>query len=342
MAFPVPKEISMVQGIELTVSRVALTISTVLGVMHRISLYLEDFLWYHHLGLLAALESQEFAAQGLEVELVCPDYHTQGLDKVARGEIDFALSEPIHALPLQVQGKSVVAIAQLFELQGSSVMARANTVKTAADFVGKRLGYPTAPSPNGPAILRQVAYSQGVVLDPKSVHRVVSGSDLLGALERDAADIVLVTAQHSILLAQQKQLPVTLFSTEAAGIPSFGHNVLVTRQAVIAMHPDVIRRLLRAIAQGTQRVQTDWAYARALAQKHIMFPPEPGEAFLQQTLPVLTTNLQQPPTLWQQVQQWMCEIGLLRHRIPTERLFTNEFALQLGLTERLVSSSSTP
>jgi ABC-type nitrate/sulfonate/bicarbonate transport system substrate-binding protein len=78
--------------------------------MAMISLYLEEFLWYHHLGLLAALDSQDFAAQGLDVNLVCPDYHTQGLDKVVRGEADFALSEPIHALPLQVQGKSIMAI----------------------------------------------------------------------------------------------------------------------------------------------------------------------------------------------------------------------------------------
>ncbi|MDX2213407.1 MAG: ABC transporter substrate-binding protein [Oculatellaceae cyanobacterium bins.114] len=310
-------------------------------VMHQISLYLEEFLWYHHLGLLAALESQAFADQGLTVKLVCPEYHTQGLDKVARGEADFALSEPIHTLPLQVQGKLVVAIAQLFELQGSSVMARADRVKTAADFAGKRLGYPTAPSPNGPAILRQVADSQGVVLDPKSMQRVVIGSNLISALERDAADIVLVTAQHSILLAQQKRLPVTLFSTEAAGIPSFGHNVLVTRQAVMDTKPDLIQRLLKAIAHGTQRVQTDWAYARALAQKHIAFPVESGEAFLQQTLPVLTANLQQPSTLWQRVQHWMHETGLLRQTISTERVFTNEFALQVSSTEHFVSSPST-
>ncbi len=298
--------------------------------MNTISLYLEEFLWYHHLGLLAAIDSQDFAAYGLEVKLVCPQYHTQGLDKVAKGEIDFALSEPIHTLPLQVQGKSIISIAQLFELQQSSVMARADKVTTATDFLGKRLGYPTAPSRNGPEILRQVAQANGVSLEPKSIERIVVGNDLIGALESDAADIVLVTAQHSILLAQQKQLPVNIFSTEEAGIPSFGHNVLVTRQDVIESHSDLVQRLVKAIAKGTQRVQSDWNYARVLARKYISFPPEQGEAFLEQTLPILTMGLQQPATIWQRVQGWMHETGLLRKTISTDRIFTNEFALTVG------------
>lgn len=298
--------------------------------MNAISLYLEESLWYHHLGLLAAIDSQDFADYGLEVELVCPQYHTQGLDKVARGEIDFALSEPIHVLPLQVQGKPIVSIAQLFELQQSSVMARADKVTTAADFVGKRLGYPTAPSPNGPIILRQVAQANGVSLEPKSIERIVIGSNLIGALESNAADIVLVTAQHSILLAQQKELPVNIFSTEETGIPSFGHNVLVTRQDVLDSHSDLVQRLIEAITKGTQRVQSDWDYARALARKYISFPPEQGEAFLEQTLPILTMDLQQPATLWQRVQDWMHETGLLRKTISTDRIFTNEFVLTVG------------
>jgi putative hydroxymethylpyrimidine transport system substrate-binding protein len=295
-----------------------------------ISLYLEEFLWYHHLGLLAAQESQDFAEYDLDVQLVCPDYHTQGLDKVARGEIDFALSEPIHALPLQVQNQPIVSVAQLFELQASSVMARSDKVRTAADFAGKRLGYPTAPGPNGPAILQQVARAYGVTLNPANIQRVVIGSDLIRALEQDKADIVLVTAQHSILFAQQKHLSVSLFLTEEAGIPSFGHNVLVTRQDVIDTQPDLVQRLVKAIAQGTQRVQTDSDYARFLAQKYISYPAEPGEAFLKQTLPVLTNNLQHPSNLWEHVQNWMFETGLLKKTVTSDSLFTNEFVLNSG------------
>jgi ABC-type nitrate/sulfonate/bicarbonate transport system substrate-binding protein len=242
--------------------------------------------------------------------------------------VEFALSEPIHALPWQVQDRPVVSVGQLFELQQSSVMARADRVSTAEDFLGKRLGYPTAPGPNGPEILRQVAAAQGIELDNKAVQKVKIGDDLVGALARDQADVVLVTAQHSVLLAQQQGLATTLFSTESAGIPSFGHNVLVTREAIIQENPERVHGLVGAIAKGTQDVQSDPDYARTLAQQSIQFPAATGEAFLQQTLSVLTPTLRQPNDLWESVLTWMQNSGLLSLRAsPKQRLFTNEFAL---------------
>lgn len=296
--------------------------------MGNIALYLESFLWYHHLGVLAALDGGYFQEAGLTVTLHVPEYHTQGIDKVVRGDIDFALSEPIHTLPFQVQGQPVISVGQLFELQQSSIMGLADRVTVATDFQGKRLGYPTAPGPNGPEILRQVAAAQGILLVPDSVQLVSIGDDLIGALARNQADLVLVTAQHSVLLAEQQGLDVILFSTETAGIPSFGHNVLVTRESVIQAHPDRTRRLVEAIAKGTQQVQADIAYARELAKRFIQFPANLGEAFLQRTLPVLTPHLRQPSDLWDRVLGWMQSSKLLPiGTVPDNRLFTNEFAL---------------
>lgn len=294
--------------------------------MEKISLYLEEFLWYHHLGILAAFDQGFFRQVDIEVEWFEPTHHTQGLDLVAKGKIDFALTEPIHAIPLQLQRLPIVSIGQLFELKKSSVMALASKVSSATDFLGKRLGYPTAPSRNGPTILKQVAAAHGVTLDSKSIAKVVIGSDLVGALIKDKADIVLVTAQHSVLLAQQKCLDVTLFSTEASGIPSFGHNVLVTREEVIKTKPNLVKRFVSALIQGTTFVQQDEAYARDLSQRFIQYPTDLGDAFLLQTLPVLTASLEQPIDLWERVRNWMVSAGLLADKdMGDRRFFTNEF-----------------
>jgi ABC-type nitrate/sulfonate/bicarbonate transport system substrate-binding protein len=64
----------------------------------KIDIALEWFLNPDHLPLIAPVDQGWFADAGLDVSLVAPDDHYDGLAAVERGEIALAWNEPLHMI----------------------------------------------------------------------------------------------------------------------------------------------------------------------------------------------------------------------------------------------------
>ncbi len=64
----------------------------------KLQLALEWFLNPDHLPLIAGIELGWFAQAGLELELIAPDDHYDGLQATVTGQVAFSCNEPLHMI----------------------------------------------------------------------------------------------------------------------------------------------------------------------------------------------------------------------------------------------------
>ncbi len=77
--------------------------------MDKIGLSLEWFVNVDHVPILARLSNGFFEDEGIDLQLVEPVNHEAGMELVAAGKLDFAITEPIHLPGAVAVGEIVVA-----------------------------------------------------------------------------------------------------------------------------------------------------------------------------------------------------------------------------------------
>ncbi len=107
----------------------------------RVDVALEWFLNPDHLPFLAGIEEGWFAAEGLEVEMIPPEGHYDGLAEVEAGRVAFACNEPLHMLDAARPG--LRALGCFFETEGGVMLTPAGEARL---FAGQpiRLASPVA------------------------------------------------------------------------------------------------------------------------------------------------------------------------------------------------------
>src|SRR5690606_36226497 len=89
----------------------------------KLQLSLEWFLNPDHLPLIAGIDLGWYRDAGLELELLVPDDHYDGLAATASGEIAFACNEPLHMIDAHRPG--LKALGCFFETDGGILLQRA-------------------------------------------------------------------------------------------------------------------------------------------------------------------------------------------------------------------------
>ncbi|PSQ35721.1 hypothetical protein BRD05_04555, partial [Halobacteriales archaeon QS_9_70_65] len=83
-----------------------------------ITLGLEWFLNPDHVPFVVADERGYYEAEGLDVELWEPPEHHNTLEMLAAGDLDYAITEPIHPVPERSAGVPVTGIARFLHTRG--------------------------------------------------------------------------------------------------------------------------------------------------------------------------------------------------------------------------------
>lgn len=297
--------------------------------MTRLRLGLEWFLNPDHVPFLVAQERGYFADAGLDVELIEPEAHLDAVEAIERGEMDAAITEPLHLVEDRAKGEMCVGFARFLHTNGG-VMARAG-IERPRDMVGCRIQYPGAPGKGGPAIVATMVEADGGPTGTEDGYGRVNNSFYhTDALADGKADVAtLVFHNFEIVEARHRGLDVRLFALKDYGVPDFCQLVLITHPDKLAAERDAFAGLVRALRRGVDAVKQEPDAAREVYFRHVDAAPDDAltRAIYDATVPCFTHDFSMSADYYARLEDWMAARDLIAERPGADVYWTNELAL---------------
>jgi putative hydroxymethylpyrimidine transport system substrate-binding protein len=300
------------------------------GTTERVDLMLDYLPNADHAGIYAAIGSGEFKAAKLDVRPRTPSDPSAPLKLLAAGKADLAISYEPELLLARARGADLVSIGALVQKPLTSIISIGHKpIRRPAQLEGRRIG--TAGIPYQDAYLKTILRQAGA--DPARVKPINLGYNLVPALLTKRVDAVLGMFWNveGVELQQRRKKPVIL-RMDALGVPTYDELVVVARAGDVRSRGPLLRRFMRALARGHERVRRNVGTGvAALVKADPGLDPALERAQVQATLPVFFPADRtrpfgyQDPRAWQRYAQWMSDNALLTAPQNAQRAFTNEF-----------------
>ena len=286
--------------------------------MTRLRLALEWFLNPDHVPFLVARHHGWFAEAGLELTLVEPAEHFDAFGALQRGEIELAITEPIHLLQDRAKGEDLVGFGRFLHTRGGVMVLGASGITRPAQLAGCRLQYPGAPGPGGPAIVRTMIAADGGPADAPitPVNNGFFHTDALATGKADAA--TLVFSNFEGVEAAHRGLSPRVFTLADWGVPDFCQLHFITRPAVLAAHGPALRRFFAVVRRAV-----DFALASPDEARRIYDAETGGSlgdalsaAIFAETVPAFRAEMDLPAAYWQSLADWLLATGQIDAPLP--------------------------
>jgi putative hydroxymethylpyrimidine transport system substrate-binding protein len=301
-----------------------------------VTLMLDWFPNADHVGIYQAQAEGDFAKAGLNVRIEVPSNPASPLQLLAAGKVDAAISYEPELLLARNQNLPLVSVAAIVQEPLTSIVSIGSQhIKTPAQLRGKTVG--DAGIPYQHAYLETILAHSGV--PASSVKEVNVGANLVPAMlsGRVNATLGAYWNYEAIQLARLHKHP-NVIRMNQVGVPNYDELVLVVREKTLATQPDLIRRLVQAMARGYESVRNDPAAAVAnLVKANPSLDPKFQTAAVRATLPAFfPSNSSQPWGYQDQVQwnsygQWMLSNHLISSPAAVADASTNEELAGQGL-----------
>lgn len=285
----------------------------------------------NHSGMYLAQSEGWYEEAGLEVEFIEPDESVGGLQQLAAGNADVAVSNAESILPARAEGVPVVSVAAIIEHNTSSLVAPADRgIASPADLAGKTYGGFGGQLEE--ALVKEMVSCAGG--DPASVRTVEVGNvDYRVGFDQKAFDYVWVFDGWDVIrMRDMGGLPLATlsFADYTECIPDWYTPLLASSEQVIAERPEVLRRFVEVTSRGYRQAMADPAAAAASLEEAA---PESDRELLDRSAEYLAGRYaddpsawgRQDPKVWAGFEEWLRRQGVLSTRVDTTRAFTNEF-----------------
>ncbi|HWL45722.1 MAG TPA: ABC transporter substrate-binding protein [Ilumatobacter sp.] len=284
----------------------------------------------NHGGIYLADANGWYTDAGIDLEIIQPGT-AGGLQAVATGSAEFAISVQESLVPAQAEGVPVTSVAAIVQHNTSSLLALASTgIGGPADLPGHRYGGWGGPLER--ALLdRLVECAEG---DPTAVDFVeVGNTDYRVGLESGAFDVVWVYDGWDKLRLEQAGVDVTTipFIEHADCIPDWYTPLIATSNTLVADDPELVEAFISATARGYDAAIAD---PGAAADALLAAAPELDEALVRASADYLAGQFtadadrwgEQSPEVWEQFVAFLTDTELLDHA-PSDisAWYTNDF-----------------
>lgn len=298
--------------------------------MKTIRLGLEWFLNPDHLPFLIAQEEGWLEEAGLALELVEPEEHLDAVAQIEAGEMELAVTEPLHLVEDACQGKEVVGIARFLHTNGGVMYLGGGDIQRPRDMAGARIQYPGAPGPGGLAIVATMIEADGGQYDPADFVPVNHSFYHTDALLEDRADVAaLAFYNFEVVEARHRGADARFFALKDWGVPDFCQLILITSPAYLEAERDTLDRLLRILERGLDYIHQRPAEARAIYFRRAGTDPQDPlmQAIFEATVPCFTFDLSMTSEYYERLMGWQHQRGLIDHTRPPAEYWTNSLAL---------------
>ena len=283
-----------------------------------------------------------FKDEGLDVTLIAAGGSNAAAIGVSAGAGDLGAASPAQSI-VGMQEPQTLDIKYVYDLYYGSIWSVAvlkdSSVQSFADLKGKRIGV-TALGSAGITYGEALAKEAG--LDPK--HDIVfisvgAGAQAMTSLRQKLVDALIfsseATAKFEVAGLPLRYLPMS------GGFATFPDASIVAKQQMIAREPKVISGFSRAVAKGyvftmanpEAAVRISWKLVPE-AEPKVGTPDEiikGGTLVNQRRMDIWHS----PKTngvdglfvaeSWDDLVSYLLDQGVLKQRVPTSRIFTNEF-----------------
>ena len=295
--------------------------------MTRLRVALEWFLNPDHLPFLVADELGWFSEAGLDVVLVEPKEHFDAFKAFQAGELEVAITEPIHLLQDLGAGQPVCGFARFLHTNGGVMVLEKSGIERPRELAGKRLQYPGAPGPGGPAIINTMVAADGG--EPGVVVPVNNGFLHTDALARDLADAAtLVFYNFEVVEAEHLGLKPRLFALKDFGVPDFCQLILVTVPHILEEQQEALGSLVTILRRGIDFVKQQPDRAAEIYWKRTNSNPEDAlsKAIFDATIPCFTHDFGMSSDYYNVLAKWLIDTQQAESIPGLEACWTNRFA----------------
>ncbi len=276
--------------------------------------------------LYVAIDKGYFKNEGIEIEF---DYslETDAVSLVGANNLQFAVVSGEQVLLARAQGLPIVYVCAWYQQYPVAVVSKVEQgIQTAADLRGKKIGLPGLFGANYIG-LDAILFSAGltekdVTLDSIGFNQVASL-----AADKDQAVSVYTTNEPVQLRAQGFKLN----EIRVADTLQLASNGLITNDQTIAKDPDLVRRMTSAFLKGLADTIANPDEAYNISTKYVPNLDKQDPATQKQIL-ALTIELWKAPHLgysdpqaWQNMQNTLLKMGLLKQPLDLSKAFTNQF-----------------
>ncbi len=275
-----------------------------------------------------AVDKGYFAEEGLELEF---DYRfeTDGMKLVGAGELPLAVVSGEQVPLARAQGLPVVYVLQWFQKFPVAVVSPANkNIKTPADLAGKSIGLPGF---FGASYIGWRGLLDKAGLKESDVKAQDIGFTQAAALQQGKVDAAVGYSNNEPIVLRAAGMDVNVIPV--SDYLSMVANGIVTNEKTLQDNPQLVRSFVRAFLRGLKDAIADPELAFNTSKKFVDgLGSDPQKDEIQKQVLADTIPLWQAPLLgrsdpaaWDETQQVLIKMGLLKEKIAADKLFTNQF-----------------
>jgi len=268
-----------------------------------------------------------FEDVGIEVQF---DYsqETDGVALVGANELQFAIVSGEQVLLARAQGLPVVHVLAWWQDYPVAVVAlKDKGIQKPADLAGKKIGLPGLYGANYIG-LRALLAAAGLKESDVSLESI--GYTQVEALVSGRVDAVSVYANNEPIQLARKGYDVDVI--RVADYTHLISNGVITNEKTIAEHPDLVRRLVRAITQGITYTVANPDEAFIICTKYVEGLTT-GDQVVQKDILLESIGFWKTrntgvsdPEAWQNMQKVLLDMGLLTQELDLSKAYSNDFA----------------
>ncbi|MEO7913337.1 MAG: ABC transporter substrate-binding protein [Roseiflexaceae bacterium] len=277
-------------------------------------------------GFYIAEDKGYYAEQALTVNLLAGGEDAQGnyinsIDTVLHGQADFGVASGSNLLQARANKAPLVAVASIYQRHplGFTSLA-AKHIMQPRDLIGKTIQI----APDSVLLLQAMLTAQGI--DPALVKTEERTDFTIAPLLSGKADVIDTFVTNELVTLKFQHQAVNNLLPFEYGIQEYP-NVIFTTEKMIADHPDVVERFLRATLHGLQSAITDPQPVGALSIKHnssLDLKSETEAMF--QSVPLLNPSGSQPGmmtvAIWDATHQMLLDQNVLKQPLDVKAAYT--------------------
>ena len=297
----------------------------------RITLGLEWFLNPDHVPFFVADERGYYADEGLELDVWEPEEHYDTLDALADGELDYAITEPIHLVEDRAEGTPVRGVASFLDTPGGIQYPVERDWSSPADLEeGVRLNYPGAPGVGGRRMVAYMVREAGGNLSAGDIEPVDRGFHHTDAIIEGDADVAFLAFHNfEVVESRHRGHETALWELNDYGVPDFSRLTLVASDDKIDGRPDEVEGFVRATRRGVEDAvnapdeATDLFFDRHPEVRDE--DPELMEKIAEATVERFTPDMSQDARMYADLAEFCEELDLIDEAASVDETVTDEF-----------------
>ena len=201
----------------------------------------------NHTGIYVALQKGYYAANGIDLTLLPYSSAVTPEQLVSAGQAEFGVSFTESVTAARAVGEPLVSIAAIFQHHTSALVTlKSSGLDSVAKLAGKR--YAGFGAPYEQPVIQQILSCGGAT--STSFQNIVTDIDPIEALKSGQFDFAWVYQGVEVIQAEHAGTQLNVFPVPDYCVPDYYSPVLVSSSTFIQQQPDVIRRFLKATAEG--------------------------------------------------------------------------------------------